>query len=135
MRSASLLCGLAVCGLLAGCGGSSPVGKWSTVVVVPKDPPNPRFALGHTYALPIELEIREEKKFKMSYIGLPVEGSYTQSGKTLTLTSERGFALSIADLGGGREQLILTMSGDGKTMTGKGLDGKSEMKFTRADAK
>lgn len=70
------------------------VGSWTGEMKLPeasKDDPAAAMAkgMGDMFAAMISLEIEKDRKFTMSFMMFPIEGSYTREGDLLTLTPEK----------------------------------------------
>jgi hypothetical protein len=94
--------------LLGGCGNSlmkrqpDIVGKYRGEIQMPessKDDPGAALAKGMADMMSgmMSLEILPENKFRMTAMGIPLDGSYTRSGDKLTLTATKIFGMTAAD--------------------------------------
>jgi len=104
-----------------GCSPVNVVGKYKAKVEVPKDQKdNPAAALGegvaNAFAQLVTLDIRADNKFSMSML-LPIEGKWSLSGDTLTLTPES--AMGMTSSNPGTDTMKFTVSDGGKTLTSK----------------
>ncbi|HVT12097.1 MAG TPA: hypothetical protein VHE55_07505 [Fimbriimonadaceae bacterium] len=120
------------CLLLAGCHkGSDAVGKWtgSLASSTSSSVNNPLAGLAKA-----SLELNADKTFSLQMV-FSFEGTWEQSGNTVTLTPTKMGSLDLKSLGGqgGNEKpMVLTMSADGKSMTMQSnTGGKGDMTFTR----
>lgn len=144
MKPVALLIALS-CLLLAGCNkGTDVTGKWTGAVTPPAGKENdPAAAMAKKMLGDISLELKADKTYSMTMM-FAIEGTWTQSGSTVTLTMTKAMGQDVATLqkaaaAQGKSSndmvkpLVLTLSADGKTMTGSSNNGQGGgMTFTRA---
>ncbi len=83
--------------LVAGCGGANVVGKYKGSLEG-TDTDNPMSAaLAQSMMGNLSLELKPDKTFTMNMM-VPLEGSYTVSGSTLTLNLEKAMGMSVEDM-------------------------------------
>lgn len=100
--------------LLSGCGKADPVGKWT--------------GISENRKAPIPLELRADHTFNLD-VGIPLSGTWTQSGAAVTLTVTNMLGKDIA--ADKQKALALTLSGNTLTSDSSGgMVGK--LTFTRA---
>lgn len=137
MKHISLALGILLCIFLAGCK-SSPnvVGKWKAQVDASKiDDKNPGAALAKQMADSMTLEIKSDKTFSLTMF-LPFEGTWTQSGDTLTLTMTKAMGQDVSKMpnrdSSQDKPLVLKISPDGSKLSGEDPSGKETLTFVRA---
>jgi hypothetical protein len=89
------------------------------------------------------LTLREDKTFTMTMVMFPMEGTWSLTGQTVKLKVTKMMGMDVNEVAkqSGRpaenQDLDLTVSADGKTMTGASKDssGGGSFTFTRSDAK
>jgi hypothetical protein len=83
--------------LVAGCGGANVVGKYKGSIEGMKTDNPMAAALAESMMGNLTLELKPDKTFSMNMM-VPLEGSYTVSGSTLTLKVEKAMGMSISCL-------------------------------------
>jgi hypothetical protein len=140
---------LVVAGLMLALGGckSAPnvVGKWKGELKVESSSKEEPFAqMGEAFAKMLlgnpTLELEPGNRFKLTMMGIPIEGTYVQRGHDLELTAETAMGMTVEEVKKtdpkfAQEKLIGTISEDGVTITLVDKDAKPEegkFVFTRA---
>lgn len=158
MKRIAILWVLAALLAIAGCGkegalgakGSDPeapklVGKWKGELKMPKsEKEDPMAEMGAAFAKmllgSLTLEFTSEDRFKLSMMGVPVEGKVERKGNALTLTPESAMGMPVAEAKKQNPQLKsdpmeAEISADGSEISLKDKDhkeGEPTMVFTRA---
>jgi nitrate reductase beta subunit len=88
----------------------------------------------------LPLEMKEDKSFTMSLSGIPMEGTWTLSGQTVTLTYTKAMGTDVQQIIKDNPQaaemikpIPMTVAADGKSMSSKGQAG-GDMSFTKQAA-
>jgi hypothetical protein len=131
---ASIWC-LCVCLLLSGCApdaGASPnvVGKWKDAA--PSTGAQQNGAAGQmSLANGMSIDLRADKTFAMSMF-IAYEGTWDQSGSTITLTVDKTAGTKSNPMS--KPRIMFTVSADGQTLLSedKTGTGRGVMKFVRA---
>jgi len=127
------------------------IGKWKGDIKMPetnKDDPMAKMgeAMAQMFLGNLTLEFVEGGKFKLTMMGMPVEGSVSRKGNEIELTPETVLGMTVeearkmnaenkgAELMKNDEPMLGTISADGSEITLKGKSDKSggEMVFKRA---
>lgn len=144
MKLTALLA-LLTCFFLVGCHkGGDIVGKWTGAITPPAGKANdPGAEMAKKMLGDISLELKADKTYNMTMI-FPIEGTWEQSGSTVTLKMTKMMGQDIATLKKTAESqgkssqdvdkpLVLTVSADGRSMTGSSDNGQGGgITFTRA---
>jgi hypothetical protein len=126
-------------------GGPDIVGKWKGELKIPeasKDDPGAKLAEAMSSMMlgSLTLEFMPGDKFKLSMMGIPVEGTVKRNGLEMTLHPERAMGVDAEEMkkqnaNFSGEDIQATISADGTKITLKGKDDKpeeGEMVFVRA---
>jgi len=133
-----LICLLSSC-FLAGCkSGADVTGKWTGSMADTGDPNSPGAQMAAKMLGNVSLEIKKDHTFALTMM-LPFEGTWTQSGSTLSLTMTKAMGMDVSSLknssgnksAGSDKPLVLTVSSDGSTLTGQDPSGKGSLTFKR----
>ncbi len=148
------LVAVAVLGIGACAKETSVVGKWKGKIDMPEPKTEQEKAMakmmeGFAGMMTPDLDLREDKTFTMNMM-IPIEGTWVQSGKTVTLTANKIMGMTVdeaqkmaAQQNKGVTQnqdlqkpMILTISEDGKSMSmqGEGAQ-KGTITFARNESK
>lgn len=130
--------------MVAGCkgGASDPVGKWTGSVDTSSIPANtPGAEMAKQMMSKIPLELKADKTFVMTMM-FPIEGTWSQSGSTITMkiskimgqdmeTVKKAAQAQGQKMDDADKPMVMTLSDDGKTLTGAAPGAKEQIKFTR----
>jgi len=119
-------------------------GKWKGEIQMPetsKDDPMAKLgqAMGQMMLGNLILEFQPGDKFRLTMMGMPIEGSYTRSGNELSMKAETAIGMNAEDLKKqdpkfNSDMLKATVSEDGTKITVRNENGKTnegEMVFKR----
>lgn len=106
-----------------GCKGTmNVVGKYKAQIEMSEeDKKNPMAAMAQGMAESMTLELKDDRTFAMTMM-LPIEGTYTVEGSTLTLTPTKMMGMSLSEMqkqnpGAESEPLRFNVTDGGKTLT------------------
>ena len=122
---------------LSGCASqkSKVVGTWKVQVDQPKDAKNDASsAFGNALASVVvgPLELKGDDTFTWTMMGVPAAGTWTMSGSTVTLNIQKVAGMDAnANSNGKNKPMVLTLSSDGKTLSGENTDGKGTVAFVK----
>jgi hypothetical protein len=125
MRTLSLAVLVFAAFALLGCGKSNVVGKWQGAMIAdPGHENDPDVAMAKGMMGALSFDLKSDNTFS-GQLFVPIEGTYTVSGNqvTLQITKVMGVENKAKD---GNKPVVLTVSGDGKTMTANELSTKSK---------
>jgi len=151
VRHASFVALGAVALTLAGCAASPEkqvVGKWKGSVTLPPNmAKDPRAGMLKGMFSNLTLEVKEDKKFTLTMM-VPIEGTWSVSGKSLTLQPTKIMGMDVKQAQEmakkqGRsatsmdKPMKMTLSEDGKTLTAENPESSQggSMTFTRDESK
>ena len=140
--------------LVSGCKGggeAAVIGKWKGEIKMPenqKDDPAAKFAEAFASMLNMDLEMKEDHTYKMVVMIISMEGNWSMSGNTVTLTPKTIMGLTPEEFKKEQEKknpnavtlsknedmvkpMTLTLAGDGKSMTASDPSGKGNLVFSK----
>ena len=132
--------------VMAGCNsGGRIVGKWTGSLGAGADTTSPGAQMASKMLGALSLEFKSDHTFSMTMM-FPFEGTWTQSGSTVTMTMTKAMGMDVSELkkmsasqGGAASSeadkpMVLTLSSDGQTLTGQDTTGKGggSLTFKRA---
>src|SRR5687768_784661 len=88
MRTILSLCAAIAALTLAGCGGTSYVGKWDAAVT--STDPQAAAVMGQMGTMKNAFELKSDETYVFDFMGQKMEGTYKVEGKTLTMTPKDG---------------------------------------------
>ena len=135
VSAAALLC--------CGCARHSVVGKWKGEVLQTPKPAasnnDPSAAMAEAFAKQlmgnVSLELKQDNTFTMQLAMFPLEGAWTTSGSTVTLTPTKFMGMDAAKAKGSKEPMVLNIESGGDKLVAKAKGNEPGLAFTRDASK